>query len=63
MENPITKTRFNTFPTACVSGATLSNVFVATCNRKLKVTGLNNGGERKEKRREEDAGKVISKMM
>jgi len=51
MENPITKTRFNTFPTACVSGATLSNVFVATCNRKLKVTGRNSGKKRKEEKR------------
>lgn len=29
IEKPITKTRFNTLPTACVRGATLSRVFVA----------------------------------
>lgn len=34
IENPITKTRFNTLPTACVRGATLSKVFVATYRRK-----------------------------
>jgi hypothetical protein len=31
IENPITNTRFNTFPTACVRGATLSRVLVANC--------------------------------
>lgn len=31
MENPITNTRFSTFPTAWVSGATLSKVLVANC--------------------------------
>lgn len=30
MENPITKTRFNTFPTACVNGATRSRVLAAS---------------------------------
>lgn len=30
IEKPMTKTRFNTLPTACVRGVTLSNVFVAT---------------------------------
>lgn len=30
IEKPITKTRFNTFPTACVRGATLSRVLVAS---------------------------------
>jgi len=33
MEKPITNTRFRTFPTAWVSGATLSKVLVASCNR------------------------------
>jgi hypothetical protein len=32
----MTKTRFKTFPTACVSGATRSKVLVATCNCKFK---------------------------
>lgn len=32
IEKPMTKTRFNTLPTACVRGATRSKVFVATCN-------------------------------
>lgn len=31
MENPITNTRLSTFPTAWVSGATLSRVLVANC--------------------------------
>lgn len=31
IENPITNTRFNTFPTACERGATRSKVLVATC--------------------------------
>lgn len=36
IENPMTKTRFNTFPTAWVSGATLSRVLVAICKPKRK---------------------------
>jgi hypothetical protein len=32
IEKPMTKTRFNTLPTACVRGATRSKVFVAICN-------------------------------
>lgn len=32
----MTKTLFNTFPTACVSGATRSKVLVAICNFKFK---------------------------
>jgi len=32
----MTKTLFNTFPTACVSGATRSKVFVASCNYNIK---------------------------
>jgi hypothetical protein len=36
IENPITNTRFNTFPTACVRGATLSRVLVASCIQAVK---------------------------
>lgn len=32
----MTKTLFNTFPTACVSGATRSKVLVASCNYNIK---------------------------
>jgi hypothetical protein len=32
IEKPMTKTLFNTLPTACVRGATRSNVFVASCH-------------------------------
>lgn len=34
IEKPMTNTRFNTFPTACVRGATLSSVLVASCQPK-----------------------------
>ena len=40
----MTKTRFNTFPTACVSGATRSKVLVATCN---VISNLKLGNRRK----------------
>lgn len=38
IENPMTNTRFNTLPTACVRGATRSKVFVATCHAMNPVS-------------------------
>lgn len=32
----MTKTLFNTFPTACVNGATRSKVLVASCSYNIK---------------------------